>query len=148
MAYDGKPAVPGWYWIVAVAALLWSLMGCFAYYMQMTTIADEAKLAALPEAQRAIWLATPSWVFAAYAIAVFAGLAGAVALLLRRRFARTAFALSLIAVIVQFGYTFLGTDILSTMSLGEAAGLPAFIIIAAIAQLWFAHYATQRGWLR
>jgi hypothetical protein len=138
--------VPGWYWAVAIVALLWGCMGCGAYLMQVTM--DPADIAKLPKAQQDIWGMTPGWVLGAYAIAVWFGLFGAIALLLRRRFARSLFVVSVIAVFVQFGWTFTQTPILQLMSFGEAAGFPIFITVFQIALLWFSDHAIKRGWLR
>jgi hypothetical protein len=145
MATGYEARVPGWYWAVAVLALLWEAAGCFAYFTQVTM--EAAELARLPAAQRDIWAAMPAWVVGAYAVAVWVGLTGAVGLLLRRRWARIAFAVSLIAVIVQFGWTFLATPILTTIGT-SAAAFPAFIALMAAILLWFSGLAARRGWLR
>lgn len=137
--------VPGWYWAVAILALLWEAMGCFAYVTQVSMNSDA--LARLPAEQREIWAAMPAWATGAYAIAVWVGLIGAFGLLLRRRWARLAFAVSLIGVIVQFGWTFLATDILNSIG-PSAAAFPAFILLVAAFLLWFSGMATKRGWLR
>jgi hypothetical protein len=137
--------VPGWYWVVAALALLWEATGCFAYLSKVGM--DAADLARLPAAQRDIWASMPAWATAAYAIAVWAGLAGALGLLLRRRWARIAFAVSLVAVIVQFGWAFLATPILTTIG-NSAAAFPAFIMLMAALLLWFSGLAARRGWLR
>lgn len=137
--------VPGWYWAVAALALLWEALGCFAYLNQVSM--DSAALAGLPAEQREIWTAMPGWAVGAYAVAVWAGLLGAVGLLLRRRWARLAFTASLAGVVVQFGWTFHATPILRTMG-ASAAAFPAFILIAAALLLWFSGLAAKRGWLR
>ncbi len=49
----------------------------------------------------------PGWAWVAYAIGVGVGTLGAIGLLLRKWWAPLAFALSLIAVLVQFSYPFL-----------------------------------------
>jgi hypothetical protein len=140
MATSARTAVPGWYWAVSVAALLWAAAGCFAYLTQVSM--DAGDLAKLPAAQREIWTMMPAWATAAYAVAVWAGLAGAVGLLLRRRWARTAYAVSLAAVVVQFGWTFLASPILSTVG-PSAAVFPAFIALVGAALLWFSNYAAR-----
>jgi hypothetical protein len=142
--FDGG-RVPGWYWAVAVLALLWEAAGCYSYLTKVSM--DAAALAQLPAAERDIWTAMPAWVVGAFAVAVWVGLTGAVGLLLRRRWARPAFAVSLVAVIVQFGWTFLATPALSTIGT-SAAAFPALILLAAAVLLWFAGLAARRGWLR
>lgn len=137
--------VPGWYWAVAAVALLWEAMGCYAYVTQVSM--DPAALARLPAEQREIWAAMPGWAVGAYAVAVWAGLLGAIGLLLRRSWAKLAFAASLLGVIVQFGWTFLATPILDTMG-ASAAAFPLFILVVAALLLWFSGMAAKRGWLR
>jgi hypothetical protein len=141
----GQGRVPGWYWAAAAAALLWEAMGCYAYLTQVSM--GSAELARLPAEQREIWAAMPGWAVGAYAVAVWAGLLGAVGLLLRRAWARLAFAASLLGVIVQFGWSFLATPILRSMG-ASAAAFPAFIFVVAALLLWFASSAAKRGWLR
>lgn len=137
--------VPAWFWVVAVVALLWEAMGCYAYFSQVSMSAEQ--LAALPEGQRQLFTSMPDWVTAAYGIATWGGLLAAILLLLRRRWATAMFAISLIAVLVQFGWSFLIADAAGVV--GPAAyGLPAFIIVAGAALLWFSSYAAKRGWLR
>ncbi len=146
MASNPNARVPGWYWIVAVLALLWAAAGCFAYVSQVTISPED--FAQLPEAQRQIWESMPGWVTGAYALAVWISLAGAVALLLRRRLARTAYLASLIAVLIQFGWVFLASPILSVYPLAEAVTFPLVIIVLGIVLLWFSNMAAARGWLR
>jgi hypothetical protein len=90
----------------------------------------------------------PKWLFGVFAIAVWFGLASAVTLLFRRSFARSLYIVSLIAVIVQFGWIFTQTPILTLMSFGEAAGFPIVIAIIGAFLIWFSGNATRRGWLR
>ena len=139
-----KPAVPGWFWAVAILALLWEAEGCYAYLTQIS-MTNEA-LANLPPEQAELWRAMPVWVKLAYALAVWVGLTGALALLMRQRWARESFALSLLAVLIQFGWVYLATPALKTLAPGSAA-LPAAIIIAAAFLLWFSGCAIRRGWL-
>ena len=145
MTDDARSAVPAWYWVAAILALLWEAFGCYSYLMWVTM--DSAKLATMPAAEREMWLAMPPWLTGVWAIAVWVGLAGAVALLLRRRLARLAFGVSLMAVIVQFGWIFLTTPIMTTIG-PSAAYLPAAIIIVGGIWFLFAGMAIKRGWLR
>ncbi len=146
MASYPNARAPGWYWIVAVLALLWGAAGCFAYVSQVTISPED--FARLPAPQQQIWSTMPGWATGAYAVAVWISLAGAVALLLRRRLARTAYLVSLIAVLIQFGWVFLASPILSLYPIGEAVTFPLVIVVLGVFLLWFANMAARRGWLR
>ncbi|MBV9900227.1 MAG: hypothetical protein JOZ90_03920 [Alphaproteobacteria bacterium] len=139
-----KPAVPAWFWIVAVLALLWEGMGCFSYLAQTGMMG--AKLGEMPAEQAEVWRATPVWVWCAFAVAVWVGLAGAVLLLLRHRLARAAFAVSLLAAILQFGWAYTAGGAARTGAGG--AVLPICIIAAGAFLVWFAGHGIRRGWLR
>jgi hypothetical protein len=136
---------PIWFWIAAVAALFWAIAGCASYLVQVSL--TEADLAQLPDAQADMYRMLPAWLDAVFAVAVWSGLAGAIALLLRRRIARTFYIVSLAAVILQFGYVFGATPILTTIGPSSAA-FPAFVIVAGVVLVWFAGLARGRGWLR
>ena len=142
-AYENR--VPAWFWIVSGLALLWEAMGCYAYVTQVSMTADQ--LAAMPEGQRELWASMPAWVTAAYAIAVWGGLLGAIALLLRRGWALPLFAISLLAVLVQFGWSFLIAGAAEKVG-SSAYALPAAIIVIGALLVWFASTASRRGWLR
>jgi len=141
------PAIkpPTWYWAVSVLALIWMLFGVFAWTMDF--LMDEAALAQMTDMQRQLYSVRPQWLFVVYAIAIFSGLAGVIGLLMRKAWAIPAFWISLIAIIIQFGYTLLVMD--AVRQLGAAAALPFPIVIFAIgaALLWFALQAKKSGWL-
>ncbi len=145
MDAETRRTVPGWYWAVAGLAALWEAGGCYAYLTQVSMKA--ADMGALPAAQRDLWLAMPVWIWCAYAIAVWVGLSGALGLLMRQRWARLAFILSLLAAIVQFGWTFLVRNALSALG-APAAILPAAIILIGAFLVWFAGAAARSGGLR
>ncbi len=138
--------VPRWYWVVAVLALLWMLFGVLAFVMDPLT-SDET-LAAMSEAERELFLARPTWLFAIYGAAVFAGLGGAIGLVLRRAWSVHAFLLSLAFVIVQFVFVLFVMNAIGRI--GPAAALPFPLVIFAIGAglLWFSFAARSRGWLR
>jgi hypothetical protein len=137
---------PRWYWVVSGIALAWMLIGVFAWVADLMT--DEAAVAGFTDAQRQLYAARPSWIFAVYAAATFAGLAGAIALLLRRSWAVPALAVSLAAIIVQFGYTFLVLDAARILGATTALPFPITIFVIGAALLYFAMLAGRSGWLR
>ncbi|MEO6969113.1 MAG: hypothetical protein ABI132_11765 [Rhodanobacteraceae bacterium] len=136
---------PVWYWIVAWLALLWMLIGVAAWFMDLTM--DEASAAQLSDAQRQLYALRPQWLFIVYAIAIFSGLLGAIALLLRKTWATPLLALSLIAVIVQFGYTFFGLGAIKLLGAATALPFPIVIFVTGVFLLWFSMSAKQRGWI-
>lgn len=137
---------PKWYYGVVGVLTLWALIGCYTYLAQVMMSA--ADLAALPTAQRDMMAALPTWITAVYAIAVWSALAGAICLLLRMKFARSAYVVSLISIIVQFGWTLVMLPIIETMGFAEAAGFPIFIAVVGAISVWFAGKAARHGWLR
>ena len=138
--------VPRWYWIVASLALLWMLFGVLAWVMDLTM--SDAALAQMTEAQRQLYLSRPQWVFVVYAIAIFSGLAGVLGLLLRRTWAVPLLQLSLVAVIVQFAYTFLVMKVIQHVGVAAALPLPIAIFAIGAGLVMLARKARREGWLR
>jgi hypothetical protein len=101
----------------------------------------------LPLDQRAAYLAEPLWVTAAYAIAVWVGLAGTVLLVLKRKLAVPALLVALIAVLVWLAGLILVTPLRENMSAND---LLVAIVAAALTWtiFWFARHSGQRAWLR
>jgi hypothetical protein len=136
---------PLWFTIVAVLLVLWGLAGCFAFFLQY-----RYGVAMRPDGgewERGYDAALPGWFLPVYAVAIFGGLAGSVALLLRRGLARWCYLVSLIAVLIQFGWVFGATDMAAVKGPAVAYPFPAFIVALAVLQLWLAHQGWRRGWL-
>ena len=143
MARKLKPAP--WFWIVAVILVLWGGMGVMAFYMDRTMdAAAVAKLSAYDQAYRAH---QPLWTIWAYGIAVWSGLIGAIALLAKSRWAHPVFVVSLVAVVVLFGWVFVATDMIAVKGAAKATGFPIFVAAVAVFQIWFAEYARKRLWV-
>lgn len=130
---------------IAIGLLIWNLIGVAAFAMQYG--ADLATLAESDPYTARIFAEMPDWAWAAYAVAVGAGTAGAMLLLLRKAAAVALFALSMVAVVVQFGYSFLGTD-LWTVKGAAAAVFPAVIFAIAVGQWLYSIRLRARGVLR
>ncbi len=103
---QNKPSVG--FWVASVTGLLWNLLGVNAYIQQ--AYKTESFRENFIEQQLAIMDNFPAWATAAFAIAVFAGAFGCIALLFRKKFAKTLFILSLLGVIVQFYYELFMTN--------------------------------------
>lgn len=127
---------------IAILLLAWNLIGVAALVSQATM--DFEALARTDPYQAQMFLTMPSWAWAAYGIAVIASVIGSVALLLRKAIAVRMFALSLVAMLAQFGRTFLATDLIAVKGWGAAA-FPAFIVALGLFALWFAWRMKSEG---
>ncbi|HEY8508145.1 MAG TPA: hypothetical protein VIL32_07310 [Steroidobacteraceae bacterium] len=138
---------PRWFRAVCWLALVWMIIGVVALVMDLTTDPG-AMREQMTEAQIEIYANRPSWLMLVYGIAVFAGLAGAIALVLREAWAVPALTVSLVAIVIQFGYLIFGMQMVQR--LGAAASLPFPLIIFCIGALllWLAMHARGQGWIR
>ena len=137
-------APPKWFKVVAVVALLWNLLGCFAFASDLKLSPDD--VAKLSAAQQTLYAARAGWAVAATAIAVLGGALGCIGLLMRRKWALPVLALSLIGIVVQDFGLFVLVD-------GAALAGPVTVVMQAIvlaigiALVWLARKGIARGWL-
>ena len=129
----GSP--PMWLRIVAALGLLWNLFGIYAYLMAVGVVAG-----ADPSMSAA---AMPGWVTGAFAIAVFGGALGCLALLLLKRLAVWLLLLSLLGLLAQDLWAF----VLRTGGAAENPVLPILVNLIAILLVWVAFSADKKGWL-
>lgn len=101
-ALGTRTRAPMHFWIVAGIALLWNAYGAFDY--TMTNLRNPAYLANVPPDMMSYIDSMPVWATTAWALGVWGGLAGAVLLLLRSRYAVAAFAVSLLGLAVATLY--------------------------------------------
>ena len=135
---------PTWFKVVAVLALLWNLLGFFAFFSDLRISPED--LAKLPEAQQALYAARPGWAVAATAIALFAGALGSIGLLLRKKWAFPVFVLSLLGILVQdFGLFVLADG----ASLGGhvVVAMQAVVLAVGIGLVLLSRKGIARGWL-
>lgn len=144
MNTETKIKPPMWFWIVSILALLWNLIGVISYLGQAFMTDDD--LALLSEAERQLIETQPSWVTAAFAIAVWGGTLGCIFLLLRKKWAKPIFIISLIGVLAQFGYSLLLSDTMDVYG-ASAVIFPVIIIIVGILLLFFANSSIHKKWL-
>lgn len=137
-------AAPRWFKPVAIVALLWNLLGCFAYLSDvMVTPEDVAKMSA---AQQALYASRPAWALGATALAVWGGALGCVGLIVRKRWSRPLLLVSLAGVIVQdtalFGLT------AAVSQAGPAVlVLQGLVVVIAVALVFLGRRADVEGWL-
>ena len=142
---NASPSVkaPTWFTVIAVLAVIWNVLGLVSFYMHVS-MTPEA-VAQLPEAEQALINAYPGWLTGIFAIAVLAGTLGSVLLLLKKSVALPVLVVSLIAVLIQFGYWILVMKSYEVMGPGSLV-VPILIIAVAICLVFLANQAKKRGW--
>lgn len=135
-------APPKWLRSVAVAAVLWNLLGCLAFLSDVLMGADD--VARLDATQRALHESRPAWAIAGTALAVLGGTLGSLGLALLRRWAVPLLAVSLAGVLLQDA----GFALAGIWPGAVVVGLQGFVLAVAVALLLIAMRARRRGWLR
>jgi hypothetical protein len=137
--------VPTWFRIVAVVLVIWGAVGVFACVQQFRLGAEA--MGPADDYYRRLYATFPAWYNPVYAVATGAGLLGALALLARAAAALPLFAVSLIAVIVQFGWLFVATDLIAVRGAAQVVPFPVFVAAVAAFGVWLARRARRRGWI-
>ncbi|MCX7548422.1 hypothetical protein OS188_10715 [Xanthomarina sp. F1114] len=137
-----KPTL--WFWIVGVVALVWNLLGVIAYLKQ--TFISDIKLVSLSKAEQALYTNVPIWATIAFAIAVFSGVLGSIALLFRKKIAIIFFIISLIGIIVQMNYSFFESKAKEVYG-PMVIAIPVLIILIGIYLVTFTNRCIYRNWI-
>lgn len=137
--------VPVWHWILSVFFLLWNIMGVMSFFAHVF-ISEEA-LQALPEVERELYTSYPMWTNIAFAFAVFGGLIGSIGLIAKKRWAKPAFLISLLAIIPQMSHNLFMTNAREVYGPGTEV-MPIMIIVFGIFLVWYSNYAIKKGWLK
>lgn len=133
------------FWIVAVLALLWNAVGAFDYLA--TQLRLESYMSGFSQEQLAFFYGLPTWVVAAWAIAVWSAVFGSLALIFRMRWALGLFVISLLAMLASAFHNFVLAEGLEVMGAfgaifsGVIAAIGLFLVCYSRAML-------RRGVLR
>lgn len=141
---NGKPTMA--YWIIGATLLAWNLIGLFFYYQQSILTPEVMAGAGLTPEQIAHIVNTPAWGHSGYAIAVNAGVLGAILLLLRKAWAVPLFVLSLIGALVQDLDAMVLRDGIQAWG-SSALVLPIIVLLICGFEIWYSSRAKARGWL-
>ncbi|MBD0776269.1 hypothetical protein HPE56_00555 [Maribacter sp. ANRC-HE7] len=145
MVSHGKVKVPVWYWIVSIVALIWNLMGAMAYLGQ-AFMTEEMK-AAMPMEQLALMENTPAWATAAFAFAVWGGVLGCIALLIRKKWAKMILMVSLLGILTQMGYSYFMTNAVEVYDTAQGVVMPIVLIVIGAGLVVFANSAQKKHWI-
>ena len=144
MKQESRSAVPLWYWVIASVALLWNLLGCAFFAIEI--FAQEAMMESMTEDQKEWARSIPGWIYFVYGLAVSTGVAGSIGLFMRKGWTIAMFAICLVAVIVQMVYTMIIGGGIQAMG-PSGLVMPALVIVFSAALLWFSRFARSRSWL-
>ena len=138
----GKPPIQ--FYIVAVLALLWNLVGAFDYVMTETK--NEAYMGQFSAEQLEYFYGFPAWVIAFWALAVWGGVLGAVLLLMRRKLAVTVFLISFLCMVVTSIHNYAiagGGEIMGSTGLFFSV----VIFVVALGLILYARKMARKGLL-
>lgn len=144
MSEEKPSGIPLSFWVIAALSLVWNLLGVSAYIMQVTM--SEEALMALPEAERVLYENVPAWATSAFAIAVNGGVLGCLLLLLRKSWATVVFVISLAGILVQMYYNFFISRSFEVYGPGGAI-MPVMVVVIGVLLVWYARYASTKGWI-
>ena len=137
--------VAKWFYPCGGAGIVMNLMGLFAFWTDVSMTPEQ--IATMPAAMQEAYQSRPLWSVLATAAAVLGGTLGTVLLLLRLPLATPLLLVSLFGVVLQ--------DI--SFALDPAARalidqtviiLQSLVLLIAVALVYLARMAGQRGWLK
>lgn len=145
-ATAGSRAQAPWHlWAVGIVSLCWNAFGAYDYLMSVSL--NASYLANYPPEMAGIIKAFPLWATCAWALGVWASVVGSVLLLLRSRYATTAFLISIAGALVSFVYDFT-LKLPAEMDTAINQVVPLVILIMIVAQWYYARRMTEAGVLR
>lgn len=121
-------------------------MGVLSFF-EHTFISEEA-LAKLPQKERELYGDYPLWTTIVFAIAVFFGFFGSLGVVLKKKWAKPAFIISLCAIIPQMIHNVFFTKSIDVYGPGQAATMPVMVVVFGIFLVWFSNFAIKKNWLK
>lgn len=140
-----KPTI--WFWVISGLGFLWNCFGALDYVMTRTQ--NEAYMGKFPPELLAYYYDMPILLDFTWPLAVWIGLLGWIFMLLRKRWAVPAFLLSLIAMIINFGYMAINGGLaLQAEHMGAMSYISTALVIGiGIFAVWFSRREKAKGTL-
>ena len=135
---------PKWFKPVAIAAFIWNLLGCLAYLSDVMLTPED--IAAMSEAEQALYAARPAWAVGGTAIAVWGGALGCLGLILRKSWANLVLMLSLAGVVVQ-DIALFGMSNAAAMAGPVVYVMQGIVLLVAIGLVLLSRKALKLGWI-
>ncbi len=141
MTTSVKP--PVWFWVASIFALLWNIFGVYSYLYNAFNQVEI--LETLNQGQREVYEAIPAWATACFAIAVFSGTIASIGLLLRKKWAKPVFIISLLTAVAQFiNWLFIQN---APEVFPDSYTMPIMVTVVGVLLILFAKKGIQKGWL-
>lgn len=142
MTQPAATQTPTWLWALGGFGVLWNVYGVYQFVGSLSKTAADSMQAGMTAAQAELYHSLPSWITAVFAVGVFGGLAGSIALVARRAFAQELLGVSLAGYLLLFA---------GDLSYGVFAGIPsqlailAVVVLIAVVLAWAAWLARRRS---
>lgn len=131
---------------LGIAAVAWNAFGVAKFLESVRSTPESLMRMGMTHHQAALYSSYPAWMTFAFAVGVFAGLAGSVLLLAGRAKATPVFAASLLGYLVLFVGD-VTEGVFAALGVPQVAVLSTVVLIAAALFVW-ARSLTRRGLLR
>ena len=141
MSNTNKPGIA--FWIIGVIAVIWNGMGVYNYLIQ--AFKTDALMDSMDAEQIALMDSLPAWMTALFAIAVFSGLLGSIALLMGKKIATTLFVVSFLTATIQQLYWLFGTDAVDVFSEKMPYLIPILVIVFGAFLVWYSKGQKSKG---
>jgi hypothetical protein len=141
---ETDPGSPKWFYVLSILLPLWNVIGVATFFSHMSTTTEQIE--SMPAVEQQLYLGIPLWANITFAIGVFSGTLGSLALVLKNALAYSILLLSLGCVLVHNIHTLL---IANTLQVFGMCGLIMPMIVSFISMflVWLANDAKHKGWL-
>lgn len=135
--------IPTWFKATVIVLLIWNLMGVLNFVVQLNM--TEADILALPENQQIFYAEFTILSKIAFAMGVFGGTLGCIALLAKKKVAMKLFWISFIGIIIQMNHN------LGLANGGEMQnyilGMSGLLIVLTLLSIYLTKKAINKAWI-
>ena len=135
-------------WVVGVLSLLWNGFGAYDFIMSTTKGEGYWRASGMTQPMIDYYDAMPTWMYGPWILGVWGAVLGSVLLLVRRRLAVPAFALSLLGAVASLIYGKMNPMPPLPPAMAAMSYMPWIIVLIAALLLWYAWAMAKRGVLR
>jgi len=146
MAYEGK--TPWHIWVVGVVSLLWNAFGAYDFVMSTTQGEAYWRASGMTQPMIDYYNAMPAWMYGPWVLGVWGAVIGSILLLVRRKWAVQAFALSLLGAAISLIYGLVNPMPDLPPAMAAMSVMPWVIVVIAALLLWYAWSMGKKGVLR